>query len=238
MDRPSPFLAQGHRPTAEQLSPAYTPSSASPIRETPSKKQSLLARLGRSVFGHRSSQRKRGEPSAERREQWIIVGPSRNGVHYDGPVDSMTYQQAAGRLAEEDSEEFNFQPPWERTWGRNLPLETFVYEQIAKHKHIAADVAKLTMNDQEYCHYMKKEHSASRMMGRKSRLDHAVEASPEDKQALNQKIMFDREALNQGATFHRVPGQSDTELDDTWGWYRPTIVPERQGRGFNYYSQH
>ncbi|KAL9586441.1 MAG: hypothetical protein Q9212_000905 [Teloschistes hypoglaucus] len=237
MDRPSPFLAQSHRPTAEQLYSTCPPSFSYPIKES-TKKQSLLARLGRSVFGHRISQEKRVGTSAERREQWIIVGPLRGGGLYDGPFDSMTYQQAAGHTADDEKERFNFQPPWERTWGRNLALETFIYEQIAKHKYIAADAVKLTMNDQEYCHYMKKEHSAARVIGRKSRLDHAVQASPEDKQALNQKIMFDREALNKGGMYYQVPGQSSAELDDTWGWYRPTIIPERQGRGFVYYSQH
>ncbi|KAL8667577.1 MAG: hypothetical protein Q9202_000432 [Teloschistes flavicans] len=218
MGRPPPFLAQSYCPAAERPSSVHAPSSV-PIRKPPAKK-GILARLGRSVFGHQSSQETSGSysaSSADKREPWVLIGHGNIRGSYDGPVESMTYQQGVIH-----SEELNLEPPWERTWRRHLALETFIYEQIAKHEHIAADAVKLTMNDQEYCYYMRMEHGSARGDRRKSRLDHAVEAFPEDQQMLNQELLS------------RVYGPP-TGLDDSWGWYRPTVIPKRQGRGFNYY---
>ncbi|KAL9588271.1 MAG: hypothetical protein Q9203_002916 [Teloschistes exilis] len=155
--------------------------------------------------------------------------PRHGGIHahFDGPVDSIYYQQklSLDESPPTDHDGSWYMPvPWERGWSRNLALETFIYEQITKHEHIAADAVKQPMNDQAYCHYMKMEHGAARGQGRTSRLDDAVKAFPEDQQALNQEMMLDR-----------FPGQSSTELDSTWGWYRPTVVPKRKMRGFSYY---
>ncbi|KAL8775818.1 MAG: hypothetical protein Q9194_003605 [Teloschistes cf. exilis] len=163
---------------------------------------------------------------SKKKDLWLFAGHGGIHAHFDGPVDSIYYQQklSLDESPPTDHDGSWYMPvPWERGWSRNLALETFIYEQITKHEHIAADAVKQPMNDQAYCHYMKMGHGAARGQGRTSRLDDAVKAFPEDQQALNQEMMLDR-----------FPGQSSTELDNTWGWYRPTVVPKRKMRGFSY----
>ncbi|KAL8734461.1 MAG: hypothetical protein Q9181_003182 [Wetmoreana brouardii] len=187
------------------------------MRDSLEKKEGLLSKLGHSIFGRRRRESIHAECTPSSGDAWVIVGhPSwKTQGFFDGPVDSMTYQQAAAH-----DESFNIPPPWERTWRRDLPLETLIYEELANNEHMRADAEKLTMDDREYCYYMKMEHGKARVQGRRSRLDELLD-SPEGQARLHE------------VSPHRWPQHGG--IDDSWGWYRPSIIPERQNLGFNYY---
>ncbi|KAL8698781.1 MAG: hypothetical protein Q9201_006386 [Fulgogasparrea decipioides] len=189
------------------------------MKDSLEKKEGPLTKLRHSIFGGR---RRRESIDAERTagsgDPWVYVGhPGWNNIQgfFDGPVGSMTHEQAAG-----SEPEWTIPPPWERTGRRDLALETLIYEEFANNEYMRADAEKLTMDEREYCYYMMMEHGSARTHGRRSRLDELLD-SPEGQARLNE------------VSTHR--GTQHAGLDDAWGWYRPSIIPQRQNLGFNYY---